>query len=99
MRLSDTCQLRRSGVNVGGPRPCSFGHTSGATPTLSGHIRFHEFARIIVGPDPELADSQTVAGWEAVYRGKTYRVTAILPRYRTQGRLHHVSLDVEVLSS
>lgn len=54
---------------------------------------------MIIGPDPEVATADTAAGWDVVHRGKTYRVTAILPRYRTYGRLHHIALDMESLSS
>lgn len=99
MRLTDTCQVRKGGNPIGGPRPCSFGHTGGETPNLAGHVsRYIETARVIVGPDTNLAAVANVNGWQVEHKGKTYTVTAILPRYRTHGRLHHISLDLEVVA-
>ena len=97
MRLTDTCQTKR-GNQLSDPRPCSFVHTGGDVSLTDGHTRYQEQARVIVGPDAELASVSNVAGWEVVHNGKTYAVTAILPRYRQHGRLHHVSLDLEVVA-
>lgn len=98
MRLTDTCQLTRLGQPRGGPRRCAFGHTGGETPMEAGHVnRYIETARVLVEPDPDLAAVANPDGWEVVHKGKTYTVTAILPRYRTHGRLHHVSLDLQVV--
>lgn len=98
MRLTDTCQiLRPSGQEFGTSRRCEFGHTGGETPNLAGHAaRYAETARVIVGPDDELV-TVNPSGWQVVHKTKTYNVTAILPRYRPGGRLHHVSLDLEAV--
>ena len=99
MKLTDTCQITRNGNPQGGPRRCAFGHTGGDTPFLPGHVsRYIETARVLVEADPELAAVANPDGWEVVHKSKTYTVTAILPRYRTHGRLHHVSLDLEVIT-
>lgn len=99
MRLTDTCQvLHPSGATVGGSRRCEFGHTGGDTPTLAGHSRYVETARVIVEPDPQLAGLANVSGWKVVHKAKTYDVTAVLPRYRPGGRLHHVSLDLQAVA-
>lgn len=98
MRLTDTCTIQRDGTAIGGTRPCTFGHTGGETPFLPGHTRYIETARLIVGPDPELAGLSDPTRVKVTHKGKTYKVTAILPRYRTHGRLHHVSLDLEVVT-
>lgn len=98
MRLTDTCQiLRPSGAEFGTSRRCEFGHTGGETPYLAGHTRYTETARVIVGPDDELVTLANPSGWQVVHKTKTYNVTAILPRYRPGGRLHHVSLDLEAV--
>lgn len=98
MRLTDTCQiLRPSGSEFGTARRCEFGHTGGDTPDLAGHSRYKETARVLVGPDDELAAVANPNGWQVVHKTKTYNVTAILPRYRPGGRLHHVSLDLEAV--
>lgn len=98
MRLTDTCQiLRPSGAEFGTSRRCEFGHTGGDTPNLAGHSRYVETARVIVGPDDELVTLANPNGWQVVHKTKTYNVTAILPRYRPGGRLHHVSLDLEAV--
>lgn len=94
MRLTDECQVLTSrGGPVGGPRPCMFGHTGGDVGLDGTLLRYTESARVIVGPDPELAGDARDLRVE--HNGVTYRVMAILPRYRTHGRLHHVSLDLE----
>lgn len=99
MKLTDTCQITRNGSPRGGPRRCMFGHTGGETPLEAGHVnRYIETARVIVEPDPVLAAVANPDGWGVVHKGKTYTVTAILPRYRTHGRLHHVSLDLKVVA-
>lgn len=97
MRLTDECQVATSnGDPVGGPRPCMFGHTGGDVGLDGTRLRYTETARVIVGGDPELAGDARDLRVE--HNGVTYRVTAILPRYRTHGRLHHVSLDLEVIT-
>ena len=98
MRLTDTCEVTRNGTVIGGPRRCSFGHTGGDVPTLAGHTRYIETARVIVDPDESLAAVANVDGYGVRHKSKHYRVTAILPRYRSHGRLHHVSLDLEVIT-
>ena len=98
MRLTDECQvLRPSDAPQGGARPCSFGHTGGDVSFTDG-TRYQEQARVIVGPDPELAAVDNVNGWKVEHKGKRYEVRAILPRYRSHGRLHHISLDLEVVA-
>lgn len=97
MRLTDTCKLIRTGQDYRRPSwPCEFGHHGGARDADLGHsYRYIETARAIVQADPELVALATPEGLELVHHGKTYRVTAILPRYRPGGRLHHVSLDLD----
>lgn len=98
MRLTDECQiLRASGQPYGGTRRCSFGHTAGDTPDLAGHTRYKETARVIVEPDVQLVQVANPNGWQVVHKSKTYNVTGVLPRYRSHGRLHHVSLDLEAV--
>lgn len=97
MRLTDTCTITRDGTTVGGVRRCSFGHTGGSTGLESGSMRYIETARMIVEPDPSLAEISTPTRLKVIHNGRTYQVTAILPRYRTHGRLHHVSLDLQVV--
>lgn len=97
MRLTDTCQIQRDGTTVGGTRRCEFGHTGGSTGLENGSMRYTEQARVIVGPDTALAAVDTPTRIKVVHKGKTYQATAILPRYRPGGRLHHVSLDLEVI--
>ena len=96
MRLTDRCTLTRNGAPFGSSRRCEFGHRSGElTTTDGGRIGVsRETARAIVEPDPELV-GLSVSGLELEHRGLKYRVTAILPRYRPGGRLHHVSVDLE----
>lgn len=99
MRLTDTCQVfRPSDAPFGDPRQCSFGHTGGDVSLTDGHTRYQEQARVIVGPDPALAAVPNVNGWKVEHKGKRYAVTAILPRYKTHGRLHHISLDLQVVT-
>lgn len=98
MRLTDRCQIIRSGSNLGPPRPCEFGHTGADTGLEGVHFRYKEQARVIVGPDAELASTPTATVLEVEHKDKTYAVTAILPRYRPGGRLHHVSLDLEAVA-
>lgn len=98
MRLTDKCTIIRSSTPQHTDTPCQLGHTGGDVPTLAGHTRYIETARVIVGPLPDLAAVQNVAGWTVEHHGKAYKVTAILPRYRQRGRLHHVSLDLEVVT-
>lgn len=94
MRLTDVCQIKtHAGGDVGGPRRCTFGHTGGDVGLDGTRLRYTESARVIVGPDPDLAGDARDLRVE--HNGVTYRVMAILPRYRTHGRLHHVSLDLE----
>lgn len=96
MRLTDVCTLKRSGTPWGEPRPCEFGHTGGDREYDGiGRVTFQETARVIVGPDQQLATLATPSGLTVEHKGKTYNVGAILPRYRPGGRLHHVSLDLE----
>lgn len=99
MRLTDTCQiLRPAGQAFGTARRCEFGHTAGETSADEWHAaRYRETARVIVGPDAELVELANPNGWQVVHKTKTYNVTAILPRYRPGGRLHHVSLDLEAV--
>lgn len=99
MRLTDECQiLRQTGQPYGDPRRCSFGHTAGEAPFLEGHVgRYKETARVIVGPDEELVQVANPNGWQVVHKTKTYNITGVLPRYRSHGRLHHISLDLEAV--
>lgn len=99
MRLTDECQiLTHNGQPYGDPRRCMFGHTAGDTPFLEGHVgRYKETARVIVGPDAELVQVANPNGWQVVHKTKTYNVTGVLPRYRSHGRLHHISLDLEAV--
>lgn len=99
MRLTDECQiLTHNGQPYGDPRRCSFGHTAGESPFLEGHAaRYKETARVIVEPDPALVQVVNPNGWQVVHKTKTYNVTGVLPRYRSHGRLHHVSLDLEAV--
>ena len=97
MRLTDTCQIERDGTLVGGTRRCEFGHTGGAIGLENQTMRYREQARVIVGPDASLAALDTPTRIKVVHKGKTYQATAILPRYRPGGRLHHVSLDLEAI--
>ena len=99
MRLTDTCQITRDGGAYLRPEwRCEFGHTGGANPFEAGHeFRYVETARALVEPDDELAALASPAGLALVHKGKTYTVTAVLPRYRPGGRLHHVSLDLEAV--
>lgn len=96
MRLTDRCTLTRNGTNLGPERRCEFGHRSGElTTTDGGRISIsRETARVMVGPDPDLIDA-SLSGLTVTHKGISYRVTAILPRYRPGGRLHHVSLELE----
>lgn len=59
--------------------------------------RYVETARMIVGPDETLAAVANVNGWTVDHKTKSYKVTAILPRYRPGGRLHHISLDLQAV--
>ena len=98
MRLTDKCQLSKSGSPVGGPRPCEFGHVGGQAERVErDRLLYTETARVIVGPDPLIAGIQHPAGWQVTHKGKRYTVTGVLPRYRPGGRLHHVSLDLETV--
>lgn len=99
MRLTDTCQITRDGGTYLRPEwRCELGHTGATNPFEPGHtFRYVETARALVEPDDELATLASPAGLELVHKGKTYTVTAILPRYRPGGRLHHVSLDLEAV--
>ena len=98
MRLTDRCEVTQDGTTVGGSRPCSFGHTGGGVGVEAGHIRYREEARVIIGPDAQLAAVADPGRLRVRHKDRTYNVTAILPRYRTHGRLHHVSLDVQVVT-
>lgn len=99
MRLTDECQvLTHTGQPYGEPRRCMFGHTAGDTPFLEGHAgRYKETARVIVGPDEQLVQVANPNGWQVVHKTKTYNITGVLPRYRSHGRLHHISLDLEAV--
>lgn len=99
MRLTDKCTLKRSGTPWGAPRPCEFGHIGGSRDyDGSGRVKYEETARVIVGPDDQLAALPNAQGLTVDHHGKSYTVTAILPRYRPGGRLHHVSLDLGQVS-
>lgn len=99
VRLTDTCTLKRTGTPWGGPRRCEFGHIGGTRDYDGrGRVQFAESARVIVGPDPALAALPSPSGLTVEHKGKSYTVSAILPRYRPGGRLHHVSLDLGVTS-
>ena len=98
MRLTDECQiLSSSGQPYGDTRRCTFGHTAGDTPDLAGHTRYKETARVIVEPDAQLVRVANPNGWQVVHKTKTYKITGVLPRYRSHGRLHHSSLDLEAV--
>lgn len=99
MRLTDTCQILRLDQTYRRDTwRCEFGHTGGDTPHEPGHAaRYMETARVIVEPDTVLAALPNPDGLEVVHKTKTYTVTAVLPRYRPGGRLHHVSLDLEAV--
>lgn len=99
MRLTDTCQITLDNGTYRRPEwRCEFGHTGGTNPDEAGHtFRYVETARVLVEPDSELVGLASPAGLAVVHKGKTYNVTAILPRYRPGGRLHHVSLDLEAV--
>lgn len=98
MRLTDTCQMLRNNRPIGDPRPCEFGHTGGDTGLESGNFRYVEQARVIVGPDDAIAMADDPRVYGVIHKSKTYQVTAILPRYRPGGRLHHVSLDLQAVT-
>lgn len=100
MRLTDTCQITRDNDTYRRPEwRCELGHTGATNPFEPGHtFRYVETARALVEPDDELATLASPAGLELVHKGKRYNVTAILPRYRPGGRLHHVSLDLEAVA-
>src|SRR5699024_10280802 len=88
MRLTDECQVVTSrGGRVGGPGPGMFGHTGGDVGLDGTPLRYTGSARVIVGPDAELAGDARALRVE--HNGVTYGVMSILPRYRTHGRLHH----------
>lgn len=98
MRLTDECQILSPNAQpYGGTRRCSFGHTAGDTPDLAGHTRYKETARVLVEPDEQLVQVANPNGWQVVHKTKTYNVTGVLPRYRSHGRLHHISLDLEAV--
>lgn len=97
MRLTDTCTVTRDGTTIGGARACMFGHTAGDTGLEGGQLRYVEQARVIVGPDPAILSTTDPNRLRVVHRGRAYQVTSILPRYKTHGRLHHISLDLQVV--
>lgn len=99
MRLTDECQILSPNAQpYGDPRRCEFGHTAGETSADEWHAaRYKETARVIVGPDPALVQVVNPNGWQVVHKTKTYNVTGVLPRYRSHGRLHHISLDLEAV--
>lgn len=99
MRLTDTCTITDDGLQYGPPSwPCEFRHERGDVSLVGGgaegHIRtlYSETATLIVGAVPELAARQSPTGLAVTHRGKGYTVETILPRYRTRGRLHHITL-------
>lgn len=97
MRLTDTCTIRRNGTLFGPEaRRCEFGHVgAGREAVEQGRVIYAERARVIVGPDPELAAVVSPSGYTLEHKGREYRLDSILPRYRPGGRLHHISLDLE----
>lgn len=99
MRLTDRCTIRRNGAQVGEPVRCSFGHVGGERPfDAMWPTKYKETARVIVGPLAYLAAITTPAGWTVLHHGNEYKITAVLPRFRSHGRLHHVSLDLEAVT-
>lgn len=97
MRLTDKCTINRPSGPLYIDTACMFGHTGGSIVLESSSFRSIETARVIVGPLEDLASVQAPhSGWTVEHKGVTYNVTAILPRYRQRGRLHHVSLDLKV---
>ena len=99
MRLTDRCTITAGYLTVAADTPCHMGHVGGDRPfDPSWPSKYQETARVIVGPLRELTGVNTPADYRVQHQGVTYKVTAILPRYRSHGRLHHVSLDLERVS-
>ena len=99
MRLTDRCSISRNNQTLYGSTPCAFVHVEGDRhPDPEWPSKYLETARIIVGPLAQLVGVNTPADHRVEHKGVTYKVSAIFPRYRAHGRLHHVSLDLERVS-
>lgn len=84
---------------VGGPYPCHMGHKGGAMVGDTDYqaIYYQERAAAIVKLPDDLARLilGNPTGYRVRHRNNIYRVTSSQARYRTHGRLHHVTLDLE----
>lgn len=98
MRLTDRCTIHSNGAQIGTPARCEFRHVSGQVLVDPSYTATAEVARVLVEPRDELARITNVSGWTVKHHGQEYRVTAVLPRYRTLGRLHHVSIDLKAVT-
>lgn len=94
MRLTDTCTIRNSGAYVATDTPCEFRHTGGSKIVELDRIGRDEQAVVIVGPLQAVLDVPGLAGFTVEHHGREYSVTAVLPRYITGGRLHHLSIEL-----
>ena len=99
MRLTDRCTISLNGVPVFTSTRCSFVHVEGDRQfDPEWPSKYLETARVIVGPFYALTRINTPDGYRVEHHGVSYKVTAIFPRYRSHGRLHHVSLDLSRVS-
>lgn len=100
MRLTDRLDvLDDLDEPVGGPFPCYMGHKGG---TMTGDtdyqpLYYEERAVALVKLPEELGRLilTSPTGYRVRHRNLIYRVTAAQARYRSRGRLHHMTLDLE----
>lgn len=96
MRLTDRCTVRYNGAYIGPEnRPCEFRHTGGDKITERDRVARQELAVALVSADEAILAVPGLTGFTVEHHGRTYNVTAVLPRYITGGRLHHITLELE----
>lgn len=99
MRLPDRLTISRDGAPLGDPLRAYFGHKGGSTadesPTGNRPFMYSETASALVDvPEllvPELTENPN--RYSVTYRGMTYQVDGVQPRYQ-RGVLHHVTLEL-----
>lgn len=101
MRLRDRLTLKRDGQTVAESVPCYMGHRGQLVDNPSGtgpqpYQYTESMSPLVDLPEARVADMlDRPTSYTVTYRGRDYPVAAINPRRLPDGRLHHVTLEVE----
>lgn len=97
MRLRDRLTLKRDGQTVAESVPCYMAHRGqlGDDPTRPYHYT-ETLTPLVELPESRINDiTAQPTSYTVTYRGTDYPVRAINARRLPDGRIHHVTLEVE----